>query len=391
MALGECCEIVSGATPKSAVAEYWGGDISWATPADLSVLERAYIGSTPRKLTAAGLASCSARILPVGSVLLSSRAPIGHVAINTIPMATNQGFKSLIPKAGLVDAKYLYHWLSSHKEYLQSLGNGATFKEVSKATVARVEVPLPSVQEQRRIAAILDQADELRTKRRQALAYLNALPQALFREMFDDCASEPVPLAELCTRITDGTHQSPTWAQTGHPFLFVSNIASGEIDLETSKFISDETHAELTARCPIEPGDVLYSTVGSYGVPAVVRTARKFAFQRHIAHLKPHRELIHPEFLWVQMASPAVRRQADAAARGAAQKTVNLKDIKAFYVIAPPMEQQLRFVVRMQAIRALGLRAQDGLEALLELRESLRTSAFTGSLRESADTFNLGI
>src|SRR5439155_772742 len=105
----------------------------------------------------------------------------------------------------------------------------------------------------------------------------------------------------VCVRITDGTHQSPQWSPEGNPFLFVSNIVSGEIDFETQKFISDETHHELTRRSPIEVGDVLYTTVGSYGVPAVVRTKRKFAFQRHIAHLKPDHRLIEPEFLRVML------------------------------------------------------------------------------------------
>ena len=93
--LGEISRIVSGATPKTGVAAYWDGDIQWATPADLSKLDGPYIAETPRTLTDAGVKSCATSVLPSGSVLLSSRAPIGHVAINTVPMATNQGFKSL--------------------------------------------------------------------------------------------------------------------------------------------------------------------------------------------------------------------------------------------------------------------------------------------------------
>src|SRR4051794_20551743 len=110
--LREIAQIVSGATPKTGVAEYWGGHVQWATPADLSRLAGPYIHETPRTLTDAGVKSCATTILPAGSVLLSSRAPIGHVAINSVPMATNQGFKSLVPGSN-VDAKYLYHWLRS--------------------------------------------------------------------------------------------------------------------------------------------------------------------------------------------------------------------------------------------------------------------------------------
>ena len=145
--LDECCTIVGGATPSTSVTAYWNGDICWATPRDLSDLEGAVITDTPRKLTKEGLASCAADVLPAGAVLFSSRAPIGHVAINTVPMATNQGFKSFIPKHDLLHAKFLCHWLRRNRSYLESLGNGATFKEVSKAVVSRIEISLPPLPE----------------------------------------------------------------------------------------------------------------------------------------------------------------------------------------------------------------------------------------------------
>ena len=106
-ALAEVATIISGATPKTGVAEFWDGGIPWATPKDLSELGTATIARTPRTISDAGLRSCGATILPAGSVLFSSRAPIGHVAINAVPMATNQGFKSLVPKAGKLNAVYL--------------------------------------------------------------------------------------------------------------------------------------------------------------------------------------------------------------------------------------------------------------------------------------------
>jgi type I restriction enzyme S subunit len=178
--LGDCCEIISGSTPSTNIESFWNGSICWATPKDLSQLDGAYISDTPRKLTQSGLDSCGAMILPSNSVLFSSRAPIGHVAVNTVPMATNQGFKSFVPKDNRVYAKFLYHWLRKTRAYLESLGNGATFKEVSKTIVSRVEIFLPSLEEQKRIAEILDRAEELRSKRREVIAQLDTLNQAIF-------------------------------------------------------------------------------------------------------------------------------------------------------------------------------------------------------------------
>src|SRR5206468_2529119 len=125
---------------------------------------------------------------------------IGHVAVNTVPMATNQGFKSFIPKPGRVHAKFLYWWLRSHRAYLEGLGNGATFKEVSKEVVARIEIKLPPLAEQRRIAEVLDRAEELRAKRRAALAQLDNLTQSIFLDLFGDFRSHrSVPLESLAS------------------------------------------------------------------------------------------------------------------------------------------------------------------------------------------------
>jgi type I restriction enzyme S subunit len=197
----EVARVVGGATPKSTVEEYWDGDVNWVTPKDLSNLEGKYIADTPRKITAQGLGSCAAELLPANSVLFSSRAPIGHVAINTEPMATNQGFKSFVPCPEL-DPSFLYWWLDANRSYLQSLGTGATFKEVSKAVVQRIKIPLPPLEEQRRIAGILDKADALRRFRTRALDKLNTLGQAIFHEMFGSVHLNPngfnvVPLGEL--------------------------------------------------------------------------------------------------------------------------------------------------------------------------------------------------
>ncbi|NUB42995.1 restriction endonuclease subunit S [Fertoebacter nigrum] len=189
--LGEIADIVSGSTPKSSVPRYWDGAVAWATPTDLSRLDGKHLYKTDRTITEAGLNECSARLLPPGSVLFSSRAPIGLVAINTTPMATNQGFKSFVPRPEL-NADYLYWWLRANRRQLEDLGNGATFKEVSKAIVSRVKFPLPPLTEQRRIAAILDKADAILRKREQALTLADDFLRSVFLEMFGDPGENPM-------------------------------------------------------------------------------------------------------------------------------------------------------------------------------------------------------
>ena len=154
--LGEIGQIISGGTPKTTHSEYWeNGDIPWITPADMRSLNSKYIERGARNITKLGLKSSSAQLLPKGSVLFSSRAPIGYVAIAQNEMATNQGFKSVAPFKTEM-SEYLYFVLLALKSEIEKLGTGTTFKEVSGTTVANVAIPLPPLSEQQAIVEKLN-------------------------------------------------------------------------------------------------------------------------------------------------------------------------------------------------------------------------------------------
>lgn len=287
----------------------------------------------------------------------------------------------------LLDRNYLAHFLRQPGmvDFANSRATGANLPRLSPRVLASFEIPLPPLPEQRRIAAILDQAETLRIQRRAALAQLDSLTQSLFLDMFGDpeVNRESLPvcsLSALCIRITDGTHQSPTWETTGIPFLFISNIVNGQITFDTHKHISTTTYTELTKRCPIEIGDVLYTTVGSYGNAAVVDTDKRFAFQRHIAHIKPDPKKADSLFIAAMIQSIGVRRQVDKVAKGVAQKTVNLADLKSLQVFAPPLPLQQTFATRVQAIAALKTQHRAALAAQDALFASLQQRAFAGTL-----------
>jgi type I restriction enzyme, S subunit len=332
--------------------------------------------------------------LAQGDILLSSANSWNLVGkccwIPALPWRSSfGGFVSVLrADRAKVDPRFLFRWFASDRTQttLRSFGRQTTnISNLDISRCLRLRLSIPPLAEQRRIAEILDRAESLRAKRRAALALLDTLTQSIFLDMFGDPVSNPnrlvtTQLASVCQLITDGTHQPPPWSQTGHPFLFVSNIGSGELSFETQKFISEDTHAELTRRAPIDVGDVLYSTVGSYGVPALVRTSRKFAFQRHIAQLKPRREVLDPEFLCAMLASPPVRHQADRVARGVAQKTVNLADIRRFTVFCPPLAVQREFAARAAGVVRLRAAQRASLASLDALFASLQHRAFRGEL-----------
>ena len=152
--LGEICEIVNGSTPK-AVKQYWGGSICWITPTDLGQLCSPYVKRSARTITEAGYESCSTKLVPAGAVLMSSRAPIGHLGVATISLCTNQGCKAFVPMAE-IETKFLYYALQHAMDDIRALGSGATFLEVGKKKLSSFAIPLPPLDKQHRVAAGLD-------------------------------------------------------------------------------------------------------------------------------------------------------------------------------------------------------------------------------------------
>jgi type I restriction enzyme S subunit len=387
--LGDVCDVVSGATPKTGVAAFWDGHIPWATPADLSELEGAYLDDTPRKITSEGLASCSARVLPAGSVLLSSRAPIGHVAINTVPMATNQGFKSLVPKSGLADAKYLYHWLRFHKTAIQALGNGATFKEVSKSIVSDIAIDLPPLDEQRRIAAILDKADGLRQKRKRAIAVLDSLTQSIFAERFVK-GYPPRQLGDLISEFRYGTSQKS--GPTGHPVLRIPNILGGSILLDEIKTV--ELNDAEFRRLSLSSGDLLFvrtngnpEYVGRSAVVDADLEARsglgvsKFVFASYLIRARVNTNAASSIYIQAYLSSPQGRKaMLERSRTSAGQFNINIESLASIQIPLPPVDEQIRFEKVFRAVRTQSSSLRERALDLETLFSSLQSRAFSGTL-----------
>ncbi len=183
VSLGEVCNIMNGSTPRSGVEEYWNGDICWITPADLSELESPYISTSGRAITQTGYDSCSTTLVPAGSVILSSRAPIGHLGIAATSLCTNQGCKSFIPKDDLV-SEFLYYALLHSVSDLRALGTGATFAEVSKRTLAGFRIAVGPAEEQRRITDQMRAVQRARSSANSQLAALEDLSASLLKRLF---------------------------------------------------------------------------------------------------------------------------------------------------------------------------------------------------------------
>lgn len=179
-------EVVSGGTPSTSKNEYWYGDIGWITPKDLSSYDDIYISRGERNISSEGLNNSSAKLVPKNTVLMTSRAPIGYIAIANNELSTNQGFKSLICNEKICHYKYFYYWLKLNIKYIINNSNGSTFKEISGGTFKNLELSLPSLNEQKAISSVLWTIDEKISVLKRINKNLDELCHSLFKYYFID-------------------------------------------------------------------------------------------------------------------------------------------------------------------------------------------------------------
>lgn len=246
----------------------------------------------------------------------------------------------LCAKKDILLPKYLFYFCI--KFDFERLNRTVTIPSLTKSDLLKIKIQVPSLDVQQEVIDKLTKIESILNFRKQELKLLDELVRGRFVELFGECRKR-VFLNDLCSIITDGTHQPPKFQSDGVPFIFVSNLARDIITYDTEKYISAETYLELYKRTPIEIGDVLLSTVGSYGHPAVVTEAKKFLFQRHIAYLKPKHDIVNSFFLHSALLSPDGQRQIKEKVKGIAQKTLNLSEIRKIEIPLPELQKQNQF------------------------------------------------
>lgn len=269
--LGDIGDVVGGATPSTKHEEYYGGKIAWITPKDLSSFKGRYILSGERNITEAGLDSCSAQMLPPNTVLFTSRAPIGYIAIAKQSVCTNQGFKSIVPHE-CVDSLFLYYLLKFNKDRIEAMGSGTTFKEVSRKTMREVQVRIPRlVNDQKKISCILNSIDSKIENNTKINDNLQQQAAALFANFYDQAETE-VGFTEMIQILGGGTPktgESSYW--NGDIPFFTPKDVGFPYTLTTEKTITEEGLAHCNSRLyPINTVFVTArGTVGKVGLPGV--------------------------------------------------------------------------------------------------------------------------
>ena len=375
-------QVVGGATPSTKRDEYYNGDISWITPKDLSDFKGRYIARGERNITKAGMDSCSTQLLPKNTVLFSSRAPIGYVAIAEKEMCTNQGFKSVIPNED-VDYLFLYYLLKYNKDKIEAMGSGTTFKEVSGSTMRNVEVMIPESKDiQKKIAAILDSIDSKIENNQKINDNLEQQARAYFQELFVDNADPEwttgtiSDLGAVVGGSTPSKAKPEYYTESG-----IAWITPKDLSINKSKFIAhgENDITELGLRnssAAIMPeGTVLFSSRAPIGYIAIA--AGEVTTNQGFKSVVPKPEIGTPfVYFFLKHNLPVI----EGMASGSTFKEVSGSTMKNIPAVIPDAETLARFNDFCTSIFAQQRILENQSQLLAALRDNLLPKLLSGEV-----------
>lgn len=421
--IGEVSTVMSGGTPSTGNPAYWDGDIVWVTPKDLGRPRNIEIGASERRITQAGCNNSSAKILPIGTVLLSSRAPIGHLGISSVPLCTNQGFKNIICSDNL-NNRFLFHMLRASIDELQSAGRGNTFAEIPARIVNDHVTPMPPLDTQNAVASFLDtlyhrlagerselpslppplsdqrrivaRIEELAAKideacglRQKAVRGLGTLIGTKISDLFSKGASNGWVAGRLGDYVIDdcyGTSEKTTDDESGTPILRMGNIQNGRLDLRDLKYLhlSEKDRERLL----LIKDDILVNRTNSaelVGKCAVFDRGEEYSFASYLIRLRLDTKRADPSLVASYINSPQGRAYMFSERKQmTGQANVNAAKLKALPISLPSLLEQRRIVAylddlreKVDALKRLQAETATELDAMLP---SILDKAFRGDL-----------
>ncbi len=346
--------VIGGTTPNTSKKEYWGGSNCWITPAELDGSH--YLFDSKKKITDKAVKDKNLKLLPKGTVILSSRAPIGKVTINKVPTYCNQGFKCVVCGERIYN-EFLYWWLWGHTKYLNSLGKGTTFAEISKTVVENIEIPVPPLSEQQRIVSYLDSAfakiDAVAKNAENSLNEAKALFQSALAKMMEpkegwmetklgnvcdiERGGSPRPIKEYITDDPNGLN----WIKIG------DTDKNGKYIYSTKEKIKPEG---LKKSRWVEENDFLLSNSMSYGRPYILKT--NGCIHDGWLVLRKYDATFVIDFLYYLLISSSVQSQFHEKAQGSTVSNLNSERVADVVVAFPDKSEQQKIVSTLDSIKS---------------------------------------
>jgi type I restriction enzyme, S subunit len=346
--LGDVCKIKGGGTPDRSNSKYWNGEIPWITVKDFTSTS---ISGTQEFITEEGLKNSSTNLIKKGTILMPTRMALGKVAINTIDAAINQDIKAIeITSEEKISRDYLAKFLFSKASHFESLGKGATVKGITLDVLKDLQIPLPPLATQKRIAAILDAADALRRKDQALLQKYDELAQAIFVDMFGNPVKnekewEVKKIKEVCLNIVDCVNRTAPILDIKTPYLMIrtSNVRNARIDLTDARCVDELTYKKWVRRLKPQKGDIVFTREAPVGEAGIIETNESVFLGQRTMLFRPNQSCITSKFLLFQLSGIAVQKQIDRLGSGSTVKHLSVPDCKEFIIHCPPIQIQRKF------------------------------------------------
>ncbi len=386
--LGEVCEVVGGGTPSTSNSRYWGNDLFWVTPKNLGQIKDIEISKTDRKISKEGLKKSSAKLLPVGSVILSSRAPIGYVVINTVEMATNQGCRSFICGRNIYN-RYLYYFLKNSTDLMYSLAGGSTFAEIAGSKLKEIEISLPPLPEQKKIVKKIEELfvkiDEAQKLREEAQKDAAALIPASLHQIFEKGRKEGWKMVDLKTVSETIKTVSPSdMYKNDFNYIDITSI-NNKTKKITPKKISVRG-APSRARKPVKKWDTIFATTRPYlkNIAFIPEVYDRSIASTGFCVIRPILKYSDPKYINHIVSSDQFIDRVVVLQKGATYPAVSDSIIYSQKIILPPLPEQKKIVAYLDSLSEKAKKLQElqkqTAEDMKALKQSILHKAFEGEL-----------
>ena len=378
--LGDICKFQSGGTPAKGEASYFSGNIPWITTIALngSIIDEK---NAVDWITEQAIMKSAAKIVPANSVMVGTRVGVGKVAINKVPMSTSQDVISLLDIDESEWSKdFICKFILGKGAYLNSQARGATIKGIKIETLAGLQLPDIPLEQQCKIATVIDAVVNLIYLRKQQLAKLDEVVKARFIELFGDTILNPFgwekdSLGTVCD-VRDGTHDSPKYHETGYPLVTSKNVTGGKIDLTDCSLICEEDFNKINERSKVDIGDIIMPMIGTVGKPVIVDIEPNFAI-KNVALIKFKADSrVLNVYVRALLQSDYFDDAVLSKVRGGTQKFISLGDIRKLGVLVPPLELQNQFAAFVEQTDKSKLAIRQSLDKLETLKKSLMQKYF---------------
>ena len=388
-------DVVSGGTPSTNISAYWNGDIAWCTPSDITSTAGTRIIETEKRITALGLSKSAATLLPPGSLLLCTRATIGDAKINSVPMATNQGFKNVVPKN--CNIFFLYYLLQTKKKEMLEKAIGSTFLEISKSSLCSIPLQYPQLPEQDRIAEALSDMDELIASLEKLIAKKKAIKQGAMQELLTGKRRLPgfsgewkkKKLSTYCSLITKQTgfdysaYIKPALIKENLPgtlpMIQTINFRGKHFSFDTDYYIPTAVAAQfpniiLNSKC------VLFSIVGA-SVGNIGLYPGGTSFCGGAIGITRFFNEQDADWVFYYMSSPEGQAQINYVTKGGAQATVTIADIRNFVIPTPEKEEREAIVAILSDLDNDIQKIEGKLTKARQIKLGMMQQLLTGKIR----------